>query len=72
MANIKLTPQNLENKLDEWENNVGTSRDDVYYFLTSVINETDIQQMAWDKNLLISISSVDNFTSKIIFVDTLN
>ena len=72
MANIKLTANNFDNKLEDWKNNVSTSRVDVLYFLTSEINETDIQQVAWEKNLLISISGVDNFTSKITFVDTLN
>ena len=72
MANIKLTANNFDNKLEDWKNDVGFSRADVLYFLTSEINETDIQQVAWEKNLLIAISSVDSFTSKIIFVDILN
>jgi hypothetical protein len=72
MANIKLTASNFDNKLEDWKNNVSTSRADVLYFLTSEINEIDIQQVAWEKNLLISISSVDNFTSKITFVDILH
>jgi hypothetical protein len=72
MANIKLTTSNYDNKLADWENNIGTTRADILYFLTSEINETDIQQVAWKKNVLISITRVDNFTSKITFLDTLN
>lgn len=72
MANIKLTTSNYDKVLSDWENNISNSRENVLYFLKSEINETDIQQMAWKKNMLISISGVDSFTSKITFIDTLN
>ena len=70
MAKIKLTTSNYSELLDDWAN--GISTDNVLFFIKSEINENEIYQTAWTKNLLIQISSFDNFISKIIYIDTIN
>lgn len=71
MANIKLTQSNFDNMLSNWKTNKDTSRGDIFYFITEEINERDIRQVSWKKNILINISQVDNYVSKITFVDSL-
>jgi len=71
MANIKINQSNFDNKLTEWRNNVGATRADSLYFVSSEINELEIRSAAWRKNLLINISSVDGFSSKITYIDIL-
>ena len=71
MANIKLSLQNFDNRLNDWKNNTGTSRGDVFYYISSEICTADIYQVAWKKNLIIKIEKVDEFCSKITFVDLL-
>jgi hypothetical protein len=71
MANIKLTVTNYDSKLEDWKNNTGTTRDDILYFVKTEMNISDIRQVAWDKGLIIQIDGVDDFSSKITFVDLL-
>ena len=70
MANVKTNQSNYDNKLSDWKNSA-TNRGDVLYFVTDELNEKDIQQIAWKKGLIISITSA-GFLSKITFIDTLN
>ncbi|WP_396139113.1 hypothetical protein [Flavobacterium sp.] len=70
MAKIKLTTSNYSELLDDWANGIAT--DNVLFFIKSEINENEIYQTAWIKNLLIQISSFDNFISKITYIDTIN
>ncbi len=71
MANIKLTQNNFDNRLNDWKNNTNQSRADVYYFINGEINTEDIRQVAWKKNLLINIQQNDEFSSRITYVDVL-
>lgn len=70
MANVKINSNNYDNKLHDWKTSV-TNRADVLYFVTDELNEKDIQQLAWKKGLIISITNA-GFLSKITFIDTLN
>lgn len=70
MANIKITQNNYDNKLNDWKQSA-TNRGDFFYFVTDELNEKDIQQVAWKKGLIISIETI-GFLSKITFVDILN
>ena len=70
MANIKINEQNKENKLSQWKNDPLT-RTDIYFFISDEINERDIQQIAFKKGLIIEVSRVNNFLSKIVFIDIL-
>jgi len=70
MANVKTNQSNYDNKLSDWKNSA-TNRGDVLYFVTDELNEKDIQQIAWKKGLIISITNA-GFLSKITFIDTLN
>ncbi len=70
MANVKINSNNYDNKLHDWKTSV-TNRADVLYFVTDELNEKDIQQIAWKKGLIISITNA-GFLSKITFIDTLN
>ena len=70
MANVKINLNNYDNKLHDWKTSV-TNRADVLYFVTDELNEKDIQQLAWKKGLIISITNA-GFLSKITFIDTLN
>lgn len=70
MPNVKINQANYDNKLNDWKNSA-TNRGDVLYFVTDELNEKDIQQIAWKKGLIISITNA-GFLSKITFIDTLN
>lgn len=70
MANVKTNQSNYDNKLSDWKNSA-TNRGDVLYFISDELNEKDIQQIAWKKGLIISITNA-GFLSKITFIDTLN
>ena len=70
MANVKINSNNYDTKLHDWKTSA-TNRSDVLYFVTDELNEKDIQQLAWKKGLIISITNA-GFLSKITFIDTLN
>ncbi len=71
MANIKINASNYDNKLNDWKNNVGATRADILHFVPGELNPADIQQVAWKKNLIVSIEAVNEFVSKITYVDIL-
>ena len=70
MANVKINSNNYDTKLHDWKTSA-TNRGDFLYFVTDELNEKDIQQIAWKKGLIISITNT-GFLSKITFIDTLN
>ena len=70
MANVKINQNTYDNKLTDWKNSA-TNRGDFLYFVTSELNEIDIQQVAWKKGIIINIETI-GFLSKIIFIDILN
>lgn len=72
MANIKMTIDNYDDILEAMAENLGSSRTDIYYFSPTELNESTIRQMAWDKNLILNISYVDSFVSRVIYQDILN
>lgn len=69
MPNVKITPQNYDNKISDWKASA-TNRGDLLYFVTDELNEKDIQQVAWKKGLIIKIETL-GFLSKITFLDIL-
>ena len=70
MPNEKINQANYDNKLIDWKNSA-TNRSDLLYFVTDEMNEKDIQQLAWEKGLIIKIEMI-GFLSKITFLDILN
>ena len=70
MPNVKINQANYDNKLIDWKNSA-TNRSDLLYFVTDEMNEKDIQQLAWEKDLIIKIEMI-GFLSKITFLDILN
>ena len=44
---------------------------DLLYFVTDELNEKDIQQVAWEKGLIVKIETI-GFLSKVTFLDILN
>ena len=69
MPNVKINSSNYDNKLSDWKVSA-TNRGDLLYFVTDELNEKDIQQVAWEKGLIIKIETI-GFLSKIAFLDIL-
>lgn len=67
-----MTPSNYDEILDDMANNTGSARTDVYFFSPTELNESAIRQLAWEKGVLLTITSIDSFVSKVIFSDILN
>lgn len=67
-----MTIDNYDDILEAMASDSGTSRTDNYYFSPTELNESTIRQLAWTKNLILSITSVDSFVSKVIYSDILN
>jgi len=72
MANIKMTSSNFDDILQDMADNIGDSRTNNYYFSPSELNENSIRQLAWEKNILLTINSIDSFIQKVIYLDKLN
>jgi hypothetical protein len=71
MANIKMTPSNYNNILNDMATDTGSARTDSYYFSSTELNESSIRQLGWEKNLVLTIQGVDSFISKVNFSDIL-
>ena len=71
MANIKMTSANFDTILEDMSTETGTARTDMFYFSPTELNDSTIRQMAWKKNLILSIENVDGFISKLNYLDTL-
>ena len=67
-----MTTSNYDNILDEMATNTGSARTDNFYFSPTELNESSIRQLAWEKNLILTIQSVDSFVSKVNYSDILN
>lgn len=67
-----MTSSNFDDILQDMADNIGDSRTNNYYFSPSELNESAIRQFAWEKDLLLTINSVDSFVSKVIYLDKLN
>lgn len=67
-----MTIDNFDDILESMASDSGTSRTDTYYFSPTELNESTIRQLAWTKNLILTIYSVDSFISKVIYSDILN
>lgn len=72
MANVKMTPSNYDDILDDMATNTGSARTDNFYFSPTELNEISIRQLGWEKNLVLTIQGVDSFVSKVNFSDILN
>jgi len=72
MANVKMTPSNYDDILDDMATNTGSARTDTFYFSPTELNESSIRQLGWEKNLVLTIQGVDSFVSKVNFLDILN
>ena len=72
MANVKMTPSNYDDILDDMATNTGSARTDSFYFSPTELNEISIRQLGWEKNLVLTIQGVDSFVSKVNFSDILN
>lgn len=71
MANIKVTSSNIEKIITDMVNDVENSRTNNFYFVSNELNETTIRQMAWDKNIIINVESVNGYNSKFVFFEIL-
>lgn len=67
-----MTPSNYDEILDDMASNTGSARTDNYYFSPTELNESSIRQLAWEKNLILTIQGQDSFVSKVNFLDILN
>jgi hypothetical protein len=67
MANFKVTSSNIGNIINDMANDTGTARADEFYFIINEFPQNTIRQMAWDRNMMITIISVDDFTAKFTF-----
>lgn len=67
-----MTPSNYDDILDDMATNTGSTRTDTFYFSPTELNEISIRQLAWEKNLVLTIQGVDSFVSKVNFSDILN
>jgi hypothetical protein len=72
MANVKMTPSNYDDILDDMATNTGSARTDNFYFSPTELNEISIRQLGWEKNVVLTIQQVDSFVSKVNFSDILN
>ncbi len=70
MANIKINSSNYDNRLNDWKNGVGTTRQDILFFSNDELNVSDIHQVAWKKGLIVSIEKHDYY-SKITYLEIL-
>ena len=67
-----MTPSNYDDILDDMASNTGSARTDNFYFSPTELNESSIRQLAWEKNLILTIQGQDSFVSKVNFLDILN
>jgi hypothetical protein len=65
--NIKVTTENLEQIINDMQNDVDTSRDNEYYFISNEINGSSIRQLAWDNNVIVDISQINEYNSMFKF-----
>jgi hypothetical protein len=67
MAVIKMTKNNYDSTVNDMKNNTGASRTDTYYFSKDEINLKDLRDLAWKKNVVVTISSIDDYVSSMNF-----
>jgi|688.fasta_scaffold327185_2 hypothetical protein len=72
MANIKATANNIDQIITDMENNTGSARSDSFYFVSNELSPNTIRQMAWDQNIVLTISSINDYNSKFVFFEILN
>ena len=67
MAIVKMTKNNYDSTVNDMKNNTGSSRTDTYYFSKDEINLKDLRDLAWKKNVVVTISSIDDYVSSVNF-----
>jgi hypothetical protein len=72
MANIKATSTNIEQIITDMVNDIATSRTDQFYFVSNELNENTIRQIAWDRNIIVNVVSVNGYNNKFSFLEILN
>jgi hypothetical protein len=50
----------------------GVQEQITFIFHHTELNESSIRQLAWEKNLILTIQSVDSFVNKVNYSDILN
>jgi len=73
MARIRVTNQNIQQRLIAWNNNTGTSRQDELVFYQNDIDQADWKQRAWELGSMIIDVEPDTVSGfyKIVFVEKL-
>ena len=72
MANIKATSSNIDQILTDMAADYGTSRTDQFYFVSNELNENTIRQAAWDRSMIVTVTSINEYNSKFVFVEILS
>jgi hypothetical protein len=72
MASKKITLENYKDVIDEMVKNTNGSRSDSHYFSQNELSPETLKQLAWEKNLLVTIENFDNPISKLTFLEILN
>lgn len=70
MKKIKLTNDNKLEKLTDWKES-DVNRSDELFYITSDINTSELQSIAFGLGLLINVEA-QGYISKVTFIDILN
>jgi hypothetical protein len=73
MARIRVTQATIQNRLTQWNNNVGTTRQDELIFYKNEIDPDDWKPKAWELGSMIIDVQPDTVSGfyKIVFVEKL-
>jgi hypothetical protein len=72
MASKKITSANLEAVIDDMATDKNGARTDIFYFSQSELYTDTIKQLAWKKNVLVTVENIDTYISKLTYLETLN
>jgi hypothetical protein len=72
MASKKITSANLEAVIDDMAIDKNGARTDIFYFSQSELYTDTIKQLAWKKNVLVTVENIDTYISKLTYLETLN
>lgn len=71
MANIKVTSSIIEQIILDISNNTGSARSDSFYFVSTELTSSSIRQLAWDNNIILTISLINEYNYKFVFLEIL-
>lgn len=71
MASKKITSANLEAVIDDMATDNNEARTDIFYFSQSELYTDTIKQLAWKKNVLVTVEYIDTYISKLTYLEIL-